>query len=138
MGPKKCAACGIEVEESQVFLSDRGDICAACEIDTETAAHEALEGGLAHPAVIVGLIAGILPFFISFSSDESTVVNGVAVTASSIDYPAVAGGGVAALAGVAFLGIALRANLQKPVKLAVAVVVLALGAVHLLRGFGVF
>ena len=133
---KTCAACGTEVEESDLFMSDKGEICAECDLKDSTASHEALQVGLLHPAIIIGLIAGIVPFFISVAEESSVVEGGVATT-SYLDYAALAGGGVAALAGIAFLPIALKAMTGKGKQIAAALIIIGLGAFHLLRGFGV-
>lgn len=136
MALKTCAACGKEVEESDLFMSDKGEICAECDLIDSTASHEALEVGLLHPAIIIGLIAGIVPFFISVVESSATTEGGV-VTESYLDYAALAGGGVAALAGIIFLPVALRAMTGKGRQIIAALIIVGLGALHLLRGFGV-
>ena len=56
---------------------------------------------------------------------------------SYLDYAALAGGGVAALAGIVFLPVALRAITGKGRQLLAALIIVGLGTFHLLRGFGV-
>ena len=131
---KTCAKCGNEVDEADMFMSERGEICGECEWTSEV---EAIEGlSLVHRAVIVGVIAGLVPFFIKISEGSSTTTPEGVTTTSYMDYAAVSGGAVAALAGVVFLVMSLR---EKPgaVHYGVSLVLMALGALHLLRGFGV-
>lgn len=131
---KACAKCGKEVDEADMFMSERGEICGECEWTSEV---EAIEGlSLVHPAVIVGVISGLVPFFVKIS-DESTTTTAEGVTTTSyLDYAAVSGGAVAALAGLVFLVMALREK-EGIAHYGVSLVMLALGVVHLLRGFGV-
>src|SRR6266571_5130092 len=87
------------------------------------------------PIELLGGVAGLLPFVISFSSTHSTSVNGVVTNLVYRDWVAFGGGAVAALCGVVAL-LALRRPGKKGVRAAAAVGLLALGGVQVARGLG--
>ncbi|MBM4360778.1 MAG: hypothetical protein FJ096_21940 [Deltaproteobacteria bacterium] len=88
-----------------------------------------------HFVDILGLGAGILPFFLSFSSMKSVsatvTVDGKVVEtveqASHVDYIALGGGGLALLCGLAGLTLVRRAR-SKGERVALTVGTVALGA----------
>ncbi len=86
---------------------------------------------------IIGVILGILPFFISFSSRSSSTVNGQVVSSSYFDVFAV-GCGVVALI---LVFVSLRDRLPKFqtdrwFSIGVLALMLILGVVQILRGVG--
>jgi len=84
---------------------------------------------------IGGLVSGVLPFFLSTTTVET--VNGVVT--SYRDTAAIGGGGFASLIGLVGLVLALRGTGQgRGVAIGLALASLALGALQLARGFGVF
>lgn len=82
---------------------------------------------------ISGLIVGLVPFIFSCTSSATTTQNGRMVGCSYLDFAAIAGGGIAAIAGLSILT-------MRPVPLLhrVGYLVLlgTLGAVQLARGLG--
>ena len=86
---------------------------------------------------VAGLLAGIIPFFASCSSQSTRTVNGRVVESSYFDLVAVVGGTIAALMAVWVLTqLDTTAPEDKVKRLGVFVVMLALGAFQVLRGFG--
>ena len=85
---------------------------------------------------IVGLIAAVIPFLVVMSSSHVETVDGV-VHATYRDWLAVTSGASAIVASV-LSALAVRATSPKRrhVRVAIAVVLLALGAYHVARGFG--
>lgn len=84
-------------------------------------------------AEIVGLVAGVLPFILSY--EESKTVNGEVV--SYIDYVAVPGGAVAVVAGIAALTLVNRTEPSVRYQRVVAAMALIFaGLYHLGSGLG--
>lgn len=129
---KACASCGTEVAESELFMSDKGEVCGACNLDDEISG----SASLLSPVTIVAVIAGILPFFLSMSSSSSTTFNGEVVESSYFDIVAVGGGAVALLAGILAAVSAKKAGSGDSKGLVVAVLIVCLGLYQLLRGTG--
>lgn len=86
--------------------------------------------------LIVGVIAGLLPFVASASKASYSTVNGEVVDLKYSDIVAQAGGAVAVLCGLIALAMVVKA--KKPPMIAAAVAVMALGGFQLARGFGAF
>lgn len=86
--------------------------------------------------LIVGLVAGIVPFMLSSSSSSSVTVNGHVVESTYRDNVAIAGGAVALLCGVLAAIAERKPSSVRGTRLAMAVGVLALGAYQIARGFG--
>ncbi len=87
---------------------------------------------------LVGLLAGIAPFFVSCSSSSTSTVNGRVVESSYFDLFAVVGGAIAVLVALSMLGqLGVTAPEDKAKRSGVFVLMIALGAFQILRGFGV-
>ena len=87
---------------------------------------------------IIGLVAGIVPFFLSFHSSTSQSINGEVLHSTYVDYVAVPGGALALLMGVVALVDGLRNQAAgKGIRAGIAVAIAGLGIFQLLRGFGV-
>lgn len=89
------------------------------------------------PSEIVGFCAAGLPFLLSTATSSSSTVNGEVVAFVYRDWTAVGGGAVALVCGVISLLLLRRRTTNKPVRIAIAVGLLALGGFHVARGFGV-
>ena len=87
------------------------------------------------PLAIAGLIAGGVPFVISYSETSSTSENGRITSFHYRDKVAIAGGGLAVLLGLVALLLALR-NRGGAARIGLAAGALALGGFQLVRGFG--
>ncbi len=86
---------------------------------------------------IIGLLAGIVPFFFSCSSSSSRTVNGRVVESSHFDLVAVVGGAIAVLMAVGVLTqFGTTAPKDRAKRIGLLVVMLALGVFQVLRGFG--
>ena len=93
-----------------------------------------------HFVDIVGLLAGAVPFALSYSkttsSYSSTAGGGLevgTVTTSHMDYVALGGGGLAILC--AFVGLLMIGRMaSRPLRFAVFAVLLALGGLQIIRG----
>jgi hypothetical protein len=87
-----------------------------------------------------GLIAGLVPFALSFSESKTDysdmTANGLEVgtrTTRHMDYNALGGGGIAILC--AFVGMLMIGRMKsKPLRFAIFAVLLALGGFQILRG----
>lgn len=126
-----CASCASDVDELALVMSDKGEICEACELE------EIQQGrikALTAPG-IAGLVAGALPFFVNFSTSSSQTINGQVVEAAHFDFVAVPCGALALLLSVV-VGITALGK-GKARRLPVAGGVLILGVVQLLRGSGI-
>jgi TPR repeat protein len=89
--------------------------------------------------LILGGIAGAVPFVITMSSSSTSTVNGRVVASHFRDWLAVGGGAVAALCGVLALVAVVRSrDRNRAMLIAAAVGVLALGGYQIARGLGVF
>jgi hypothetical protein len=126
---KACAACGIEVEESDLFMSDKGEVCASCDLDDEIGS----KGLMLGPLTITALVCAIGPFFFSISSSSSS-----ASGYTYIDYVALPGGAGALLIGVAALATAKKSGGDQMRNFAASAGAIALGVIQVLRGFGKF
>ena len=122
-----CAMCGGDFSEARLVHSENGLVCESCE------AESAPVDGFS-PPVIGGLVAGVVPFFLSITTSSEKTVNGEIVEQSFMDYVALGGGGLA----IVFGAVALKAAMgSSPKAMAPAVAALGLGVYQLLRGFGV-
>jgi len=113
-------------------MSDKGEVCASCNLDDEIASR----GMMLSPLVIVALVAAVAPFFISFSTSSSVTVNG-ATAATYRDYAAIGGGAFALLIGTAAAASARKPGAAQRNNLLAALGAIGLGVYQLLRGFGV-
>lgn len=86
---------------------------------------------------ILGLVAGIIPFFLFIGSTSSNSVNGQVVSSSSFNLVAIVGGAIALL--LAFNGLRelsdQTAN-SRLVHIGLAVALVLLGAFQIMRGIG--
>ncbi|MEP6864643.1 MAG: hypothetical protein ABJE66_28740 [Deltaproteobacteria bacterium] len=85
---------------------------------------------------IIGGLAGVIPFFIHSTTFSSVTENGNVVSASYRDNVALAGGVVAVLCALAAAAMARKAGKAGGNRLAIAIVVLALGAYQIAHGLG--
>jgi hypothetical protein len=126
-----CAVCGVEADEPELLNSGSGLICDQCETDAiDTPGINALT----LPAII-GLVAGVGPFFVNFSRSNTRTVNGEVVESFYLDYAALGGAGIALLMGLVAAAMGLGKGKSK--RLLVAGIVLGLGLFQLLRAFGI-
>jgi hypothetical protein len=88
------------------------------------------------PSEIAGFTAVAAPFLISTSSSSSKTVNGELVDFAYRDWFAVGGGAVAIACGIISLLLLRRRTTNRPARIAIAAVLIALGALHVSRGFG--
>lgn len=100
--------------------------------DEEVASVRSPERGV----LIVGALAGLLPFAISSAKASYSTVNGEVVDLQYSDVVAQGGGAVAVLCGL--IALAMAAKAKKTPMIAAAVVVMVLGGFQLARGFGAF
>lgn len=89
-------------------------------------------------AEVLGVLGAIAPFVVTVSSLKTETANGVVTKYVFRDWVAVGGGAVAILCAIA-VAARWKGTLasKKPLRAAIAAVALALGAFHLLRGFGI-
>lgn len=127
----QCAGCETDVAESEGFQSERGLLCASCNLDDELAPSGS---GLPTPG-IVGLVAGAAPFFAQMRSASTVTVNGRVVESSSLDFIALGGGGVAVACGLLVFATS-RGLPDAARRMAIAAACVGLGAFQLLRGLG--
>jgi hypothetical protein len=86
-----------------------------------------------------GIAAGLIPFGLSFHTSSATSLNGVVTSATYLDYVALAGGAVALVLGVASIGSIARVEpALRGKRIGLTVLVIALGALQIARGLGVF
>ncbi len=128
-----CAACGKDVGEVELFMSEAGEVCPECNLSDEISG----SGGFLSGPALVGAISGVIPFFISMGSSTTTTENGVVTASSTLDIVAAGGGGVALIAGAMTVLAAKKAGSDKGKQLAIAAGICGLGVYQLLRGFGV-
>jgi hypothetical protein len=88
---------------------------------------------------IAGLIIGVLTFAISLRKSSVETVGGRVVASSYFDSAAVLGGAIVLLIGLAALVTLIRntAEIDRIGRFGILLVLVALGIIHLLRGFGV-
>ncbi len=127
---QRCASCGEEIDENEMFMSVDGQVCGDCHIESETDSPFLGLGTLAW----AGLIVGLVPFCLNITSTSTT--NGQITEYTN--YPALAGGPVAILVSLALGYQATQASDGALQKGGVAALVLVLGVVHILRGIGMF
>ena len=87
-------------------------------------------------AIRVAGVAALLGFVVRCSSTTSTTSNGRLVECSYTDAGALLAGIVAVVGGLVGVAASLRREEDRAVLIAVSVVSVALGVVHLLRGVG--
>lgn len=86
---------------------------------------------------IGGLIAGIIPFFLSVGGSSTRTVNGQVVSSSSFNLVAIAGGLIALVLGLGGLRLLSdHANGERNLHIAFAILVALLGGFQILRGIG--
>ncbi|MHB8625221.1 MAG: hypothetical protein ACYDEO_03370 [Aggregatilineales bacterium] len=87
---------------------------------------------------IIGLVMGILPFFLSFGSSSKSTLNGQVVSSSHFDFIAVGGGAIAILAALSDVFMR-RAEINKDrwFILSITALILVLGIIQVLRGVGI-
>ena len=132
MALKTCSACGKQFEENRLLYSEVGLVCEACD-----AARSVPKPTLLSLPALLGLVAGLLPFFLHFTTSSTTSVNGVETSSVTHDYAALAGGAAAMIAGAIALLVATRRTDRKPARLAIAFAIDLLGVFQILRGLGV-
>ena len=88
---------------------------------------------------IAGLVVGVLTFAISLRKSSVETVGGRVVASSYFDSAAVLGGAIVLLIGLATLVTLVRntAEIDRIGRFGILLVLVALGSVHLLRGFGI-
>jgi hypothetical protein len=85
---------------------------------------------------ILGLIAGIIPFFVFIGSSSTSSVNGQVVSQSSLNLVAIIGGVIAVgMAFVGFRSLSERGG-NRNLYLALFAVLLVLGVFQVVRGIG--
>ncbi len=126
-----CSICGVEADESELLRTGSGLVCDACEVEQAGVPGVKV---LTLPAII-GLVAGIGPFFVHFSRSNTQTVNGQVVESFYLDYAALAGAGVALLMGLVAAALGLGRGKSK--RLLVAGIVLGLGLFQGMRAFGI-
>ena len=127
MTSKPCAACGAETSAGSLVMSSCGEICPNCQLAEDSESAQGIP-----PLAIAALAAGVIPFGVSLSSSSTTTVNGQVTSSSYFDPVAVACGVLALVLGA----VAIKSSSNTKARAAAAVALL-LGAVQLLRGFGV-
>ncbi|MCC6526964.1 MAG: hypothetical protein IT373_30230 [Polyangiaceae bacterium] len=127
-----CAKCGTEIDAARALLSPQGMVCEQCHY---AEASSAGGGTYGKGAGGLGVVLGVVPFFLHYGSVQTTTVNGV-TTVSGQDFVALGGGGGALLLGLVGVVAGLRAKSMPTVGIAAAA--LALGVVQLLRGLLIF
>lgn len=144
MSTLECANCGIDAPESELYYSEQGKICGSCQVELETDFATNSESVFVNPLSITGAIAGFLPFVFNLTSaserSAQVVIDGQVVQDTAdelvLNYTALGGGGIALIVGV-ILGVqALGADDHPKQRWGVAGVILVLGVIQLLRGFG--
>ncbi len=126
-----CSVCASEFAESDLLMTGGGPVCEPCELDQALAPKPKV---LTLPAMI-GLVAGIAPFFLHFTTGSTETVNGQVVSASHFDFVAVPGGSIALMAGLVAAALGLGKGKVKRIPVGLAICVL--GVVQLARGFGI-
>ena len=106
----------------------------------KSSSRDLLPGPLGDPLVTVGFLALGLPLFLHLNVAQ-TLNSGAANPTRIMDYVAICGGVVADTAGMllllkAIMGRGAGNPSKTPVRIAVALIISALGIVHLLRGLG--
>jgi len=126
----ECTKCHKDFPETDLLRGENGWVCQLCNLEDQAPRLSVL-----HPAAIVALVLGLLPFFISFrhseSSSASVQVDGQVVSATqvthSMDFVAIVVGFAALAAAVVALSIGAKAIDRKALRLGVAVLGLLLG-----------
>jgi hypothetical protein len=90
-------------------------------------------------AEIIGVMAGLVPFFIHFSTSETVAINGEILYLRHTDVVALGGGFLAlAMTLVAFVALKKTEAAARTKRLIAAVALAILSVVQLARGSGVF
>jgi len=82
-----------------------------------------------------GLVVGVIPFFVHVSESSSVSVNGHVTASTFRDWVAIGCGGAALVVGAIAVALAVR-NKAGGARIALAAAAVALGALQLVRGFG--
>ncbi len=133
METSTCSRCGKEVTTTEMEMTGQGLVCPLCHYDGVASRGGGFWGLLRrlHPLAVVGLVAGVAPFFYSFTVTHSVVHNGVThkqVTEMPLSvYLTLGCGGLAAVMGLILLTRARRGGSWRKKRLWVALAVLALG-----------
>lgn len=85
---------------------------------------------------VIGTVLGIVPFFVSFSSTQSFVVNGQTASVTFRDWFWIGCGAVAAVLGAMTLRTAPKEQPQRKAVMTGGLVALGLGLFQIARGFG--
>jgi hypothetical protein len=117
------------------YTSDARVVCDACadRVELVCATERARPKGYAIAALLIALV----PFGLSFSEASWSSANGVVTSYTYRDWFAIVGGTTAAVLGAFHLYLAWRSRAPRSSFL-LGVAALALGAVQLARGFGMF
>jgi TPR repeat protein len=128
-----CSGCATALVASDVLYGpDARPLCADCFAKVDLRATE--RRGQRFGVIATGGVVGLVPFAVSMSEASWSTVNGVVEHATYRDWFAVVGGVAAAM--LALFGLATSARRAGSIGLGCAVV--ALGALQIARGFGVF
>lgn len=126
----KCVQCGKRFDDDELASTPDGLKCEACKGVTEIAPR------LVTPPVIVGLIAGALPFFMHYVQSETRTVNGVEQLGYYYDYVGLAGGAITLISGVLTRRTARSTPGRQGLRMLIGAALMALGAFHVFRGMG--
>jgi hypothetical protein len=85
---------------------------------------------------IIGLVAGILPFFLFIGGSTTRTVNGQVVSQSSLNLVALIGGAIAIIMAVIGFRTMSEREGNRSIYLALFVVLALLGAYQVVRGIG--
>jgi hypothetical protein len=132
-----CTSCGKEDVTAEMEMTGRGLVCPGCHYDRAATRGGGFWGLLRrlHPLAAVGLLAGVAPFFYSFTITHSVERNGVTtnqVTEMPFSvYLTLGCGGLAAVMGLILVVLARRGGRWRKKQLWIALAVLALGLYQL-------
>ena len=126
-----CSSCATPVaEQALLYDAQARPVCQAC---FDRAPPVSSGAGSRMGAGIAGLVCGAIPFGVSFATTSSTTMNGEVTSFVYRDWLAVVLGGLAIACGaVAVVG------KRDARSVGIAALAIALGALQVARGFGLF
>lgn len=130
---KSCALCGAEKEEHALVISEHGQICETCELDTDVS----FDGGISQGLIMAALFA-VAPFFFWYVTGTGLSSFGVGARFNLLttgqDHVAFFGGLIGVIAG----GIALKGAFspKSPKMIAASIICMIVGFVHILLRSG--